>query len=413
MIAKIEKAVILMEQVERKKLLLTILMVNMFITMVGIGLIIPILPKFLLEFGVGGQEMGYLVAAFALTQFLFSPVAGEMADRHGRRIIILLGIFIFSISQLIFAVGTEMWMLYISRLLGGIGAAFVVPPMMAYVADITTEDERGKGMGMLSAAMTLGFVIGPGVGGFLADFGLRVPLYCSAMIAGLATLTTFLFLKETLAKEDRLKMRVGEKKQENIFTQLVKSVKAPYFILLVLVFVLTLGLVNYEVIFGLFVDVKFGFTPKDISIVITVGALVATIVQAVLVAKLITRFGEKNVMNMSLLLAAVSMILLLFVKGFWTILIISVLFFIATALVRPAVNTLLSKMAGDEQGFVAGMNNAYMSIGNMIGPAVAGIVFDININIPYIFGAAILLGSIGIVTGWKGEKKEQNVQESC
>ncbi|MGG3859770.1 MFS transporter [Metabacillus fastidiosus] len=197
-------------------------MVNMFITMVGIGLIIPILPKFLLGFGVGGQEMGYLVAAFALTQFLFSPVAGEMADRHGRRIIILLGIFIFSISQLIFAVGTEMWMLYISRLLGGIGAAFVVPPMMAYVADITTEDEREKGMGMLSAAMTLGFVIGPGVGGFLADFGLRVPLYCSGIIAGLATLATFLFLKETLATEDRLKVRVGEKKQENIFTQLVK-----------------------------------------------------------------------------------------------------------------------------------------------------------------------------------------------
>lgn len=389
---------------------LVILMINMLIAMIGIGLIIPIMPRFLEEFGVGGQSMGYLVAAFAFTQFFFSPLGGELSDKYGRKFMIIIGLACFTASQFIFAAGTEMWVLYVSRLLGGMGAAFMIPPMMAYVADITTIEKRAKGMGMLGAAMSLGFVIGPGIGGFLADFGLRVPFYSSAVIACIATITSLLFLPETLSKTEQIKARNTKKKQENVFQQLARSFKAPYFMLLVLVFTLAFGLSNFETVIGLFVDLKFGFTPKDISIIITAGALLGVIIQAAVVDKMIHYFGERKVMIMTFILAAASMILMLFVKGFFIVLIVALMFFTATSLVRPALNTLLSKMAGDEQGYVAGMNNAYMSIGNMIGPAIAGTLFDINMNIPYIFGAMILLASVIMLIRIKAAKTTGNTQ---
>lgn len=124
---------------------LVILMMNMFVTMVGMGLIIPILPSFLQEFGGGGQAMGYLVAAFGLTQFLFSPIAGEWSDKYGRKILIVSGVGIFALSQIVFALADQMWMLYLSRLLGGLGAALLTSPMMAYIADITTVMSGPRG----------------------------------------------------------------------------------------------------------------------------------------------------------------------------------------------------------------------------------------------------------------------------
>lgn len=370
------------------------LMVNMFIAMLGIGLIIPILPEFLKEFDAGGKTAGYLIAALGLTQFIFSPIAGEWSDKYGRKIMIVSGLGLFTISNLLFATAEHISMLYVSRLIGGIGAAAMIPSMLAYVADITTEEKRGKGLGLLGAAMSLGFVIGPGIGGFLAELGLRMPLYVSAAVGALATVGSLLFLPESLSKEARLAARQSKEKKENVFVQLGRSVKAPYFIMLILVFTMTFGLANFEAIFPLFVDAKFAYTARDISIIITVGALAGTIVQAAFIGKLITRFGEKNLINWTFLFSAVSMFLMLLSGNFWYMLALTVVFFALTSIMRPAINTLISKRAGDEQGFVAGMNNAYMSLGNIFGPAAAGTLYDVHLNAPYLFGAIILIISL-------------------
>jgi DHA1 family multidrug resistance protein-like MFS transporter len=296
--------------------------------------------------------------------------------------------------------GTEMWMLYVSRLLGGLSAAAMIPPMMAYVADITTEEKRGKGLGMLGAAMSLGFVIGPGIGGFLAEYGVRVPFYVSAAVAGVAMLISIIVLPETLSRDKQLEARSTKTKRENILKQFAMSFKAPYLVLLILVFALTFGLANFEAIFGLYVDIKYGFTPKDISILITIGALVGVIIQAIFIDRLITRYGERKLINMSFLISAVALLLMLLSGNFWYVLLITILFFTFTSILRPAINTLLSKMAGNEQGFVAGMNNAYMSLGNIIGPSLAGILFDKHTDIPYSFGAVILLLSLVLSVAW-------------
>lgn len=386
---------------------LIILMINMFIAMLGIGLIIPVLPEFMSMLGGSGEAGGYLVAVFGLTQFIFSPIGGEWSDKYGRKKLIILGLIIMTVSSVIFALGTSMWMLYVSRLIGGIGAAFLIPPMMAYIADITTLETRGKGMGLLGSAMSLGFVIGPGVGGLLADISVRAPFYVSAAVSLVATLVSLFLLPETLSLEDQLRHRNTMLKRENVIKQFALSFRKPYFALLIMIFTLTFGLSHFETMFPFFVTGKFHYDERDIAMVITIGALIGTIIQAVAIGPVLQRFGEKAVITGSFLFSAISLVLMLFSGNFYYVLGVALIFFTATALLRPAINTALSKMAGDEQGVAAGMNNAYMSIGNIVGPALAGTLFDVHINLPYIFGAAILMISLVLAVNWKTGRRAE------
>ncbi|MCU6796697.1 MULTISPECIES: MFS transporter [Paenibacillus] len=393
-----------MNAVENKTMPLVFLMINIFIAMLGIGLIIPVLPEYLKAFNAGGQAAGYMIAAFGLTQFIFSPIAGEWSDKYGRKIMIVTGMGLFTISNLVFAMADQIWLLYLSRLIGGVGAAAMIPSMMAYIADVTSVEKRGKGLGLLGAAMSLGFVIGPGIGGFLAEFGIRAPFYVSAGVAALALIGSLIFLPESLSKEKQLATRQVRVKRESIFKQFVLSFKAPYFILLLLIFALTFGLANFEAIFPLFVDAKYGYTVRDIAILITIGALIGALVQALLIGKLIQLFGEKLLIHVTFVLSAACLVLMLLSGNFWFVLIVTMLFFTLTSIMRPAINTLLSKMAGEEQGYVAGMNNAYMSLGNIFGPAVAGTLYEIHLNLPYAFGAIVLVISFFLSAVW-GRKK--------
>ncbi len=380
---------------------LYILMFNMFITMSGIGLIIPIMPEYLGTFGVAGQVLGFLIATFSLSQFLFSPIAGDLSDKHGRKNLIIVGLLISGLSQIAFALAPYLSLLFVARFFSGIGAAFLVPPMMAFVADITTIEERGRGMGLLGASMSLGFMIGPAIGGFLSKISLLFPFYFASAAAFTAAIISFFALpnpKPTIENSQR--------KRENIIQQLKRSTKTSYFVLFIVMFVFSFGLANFQSTISLYVDHKYGYTPSQIAVIITVGGFVGVIAQTFIINPLFNRFGEMKVVHVNLLVAAIAMISILFVDTFATILFVSSMFFIATSLLRPAVNTLVSKLAGPEQGFAAGMITAYMSLGNMIGPALAGSLFDVNITYPYIIGTVILLICFTIALLWARRNTE-------
>lgn len=394
-----------MSEKNTRQLPLLLLMMNMFIVMTGIGLVIPIMPTIIHEYGAGGKTFGFLIATFAFAQFLFSPLAGDLSDRFGRKKSIIFGLVLFSLAQFLFAFSNHLALLYVSRLIGGIGGAFMIPSMMAFVADITTIETRAKGMGRLGAAMSFGFVVGPGVGGFLAAFGLRAPFVIAGIVAALSALVSALFLKEP--EKATASGAALAKQRDSLVKQLALSMKKPYFILLLMMFTLSFGLANYQSTISLFTNVKFGFSPSDISILMVVGGLVGVIVQAFVLDRVLQRFGEVRVMNTMLVVAAVSMVGILFATGFVSVLVISGVFFTAASLLRPAINTTISKMAGSEQGFAAGMNNAYMSIGNMVGPAIAGTLFDVNMGLPYLFGALIIGVTLLICMNWaKGKRRE-------
>lgn len=381
---------------------LIVLMFNMFIAMAGIGLIIPIMPEFLKTFGAAGMVLGFLIAIFSFAQFIFSPLSGDLSDRHGRKKIIIIGLFIYGAAQLAFSLSTELWMLFAARFFSGFGAAFLVPPMMAFVADITTLEGRGRGMGLLGASMSLGFMIGPGIGGFLSTISLHFPFYFAAGASFFAALLSIIILPNPTPT---ISMEKQHKRQDHLFKQLVKSTKTPYFVLLIVMFVFSFGLANFQSTISLYVDQKYGYTPTQIAVLITVGGFVGVIVQTFVINPLFKRFGEMRIVLVNLLIAAGAMLAILFVDLFWTILLVATVFSTATSLLRPAVNTLVSKLAGEEQGFAAGMMNAYMSLGNMFGPALAGFIFDINYTFPYILGTAILLICFAIANVWSVKKK--------
>ena len=377
-----------------KNIALLILMFNMFITFNAFGLIVPIMPTYLKTFGVAGQVLGFIMAIFALAQFLFSPIAGNLSDRYGRKNLIIFGLLVNGLSQIMMGLSSEIWMLYVSRFITGVGSAFIVPPVMAYAADLTTKEERGKAMGLLGAAISLGFMIGPGIGGLLSNVSLHFPFYFAGSTAILAGILSFIVLPS-------IKPVIKDQpKQENLFQQMARSFKTSYFVLLVVVFVFSFGIANFQATLTMFLTYKFDYSPSDIAIVMTAGGFVGVIIQVFAINRLFQMFGEMKIILFSLLLAAFSLYGLLYVSGFYIILLVATLFSTATTLIRPAVNTLISKTAGNEQGYAAGMNNSYMSLGTMIGPALAGTLFDWHMNIPFTFGTLILISCFFITFVW-------------
>ena len=154
----------------KQKMTLAILLANLFIAFLGIGLIIPVLPTIMNEMNISGEIIGYLTASFALTQLIASPIAGKWADSFGRKRMIVLGLFIFGASELLFGLGRTIEVLFISRILGGLSGAFIMPAVTAFIADITTLDTRPKALGYMSAAISTGFIIGPGIDVFVYWF---------------------------------------------------------------------------------------------------------------------------------------------------------------------------------------------------------------------------------------------------
>lgn len=393
---------------------LLILMFNIFLVFTGIGLVIPVMPKYMESLGITGGTIGLLVAAFSLTQLLFSPIAGRWADSFGRKKIIVIGLIVFAISEGLFGIANSPVLLFVSRLLGGISAALIMPAVMAYSADITTNEERAAGMGYITAAITTGFIIGPGIGGYIAEFGIRAPFYTAGIAGLIAACITLLILKESKPTEEALAdSHSSEKQRSSLLSQLMYSYREPYFFSLIIVFVMSFGLANFETVFSLFVDHKFGFEPKDIAFIITFGSIAGAVVQLTAFSWIMNRFGEKRVISVCLLFAGLFIVLTLFVHGFWMIFAVTFIVFLAIDILRPAISTQMSMLAKDQQGYVAGLNSAFTSLGNIAGPIVAGFLFDIDINYPYALACLILLICFVLSLGVKNRNlKDANAASS-
>lgn len=378
-----------------------ILMINMFIAIGSFGIIIPILPSYLVSIGQGGTAAGLMIAIFAGAQLVMSPIAGKWTDKYGRRIMIISGLALLAISMFVFYFSDSIGVLYLSRVIGGVGAALLIPAIFAYVADITTIEQRAKGNSYVSAAMSLGIVIGPGIGGFLADFGLKVPLLVSALVGVVAVIFSAIMLKESMDFEIDA---VVDENTESMVKEIFQSFKKPYFIPLLITLVMSFGLMSYESVLGLFVDHQFKATAKDIAILVTSTGLVSVFIQLFIVDKVVRKFGESMVLNIFLGVAASGFLLSIFASTYVMFFVITLIIFLSTSILRPVLTTLISRLAGKEQGFAMGMNNSYMSIGNVLGPLLAGVLFDVHIVYPFVLGLIVLVLTMFISIRWKAPK---------
>ncbi|MCQ6337477.1 MULTISPECIES: MFS transporter [Bacillus cereus group] len=383
---------------QNKKLTLNILLGNLFMVSLGLGLVIPVLPTLINELDISGSTAGYLVAVYAITQFITSPFSGKWVDQYGRKPTIILGLLIFAVSELLFGLGKNVYVLFVSRILGGFSNAFIFPAVTAFITDVTSENKRSKAMGYMSAAINTGFLIGPGIGGFLADINMRMPFFVAALFGAFSVVFSFLLLKEPNEFEEKNEQKEMEIKGNEYFRQVFQPM---YIIAFLIIFISSFGLTSFESILSLYVNHKFNFSPKEIASVVSVSSIIGMIGQIFLFEHLTKKIGEIALIRYSLALAAIFIFLMTVANSYVTILLTSLLLFVGFDFIRPSVTTYLSKIAGNQQGFVGGMNSMFTSIGNIGGPIVGGTLFDININFPYYFATIVIICGTILTIFWK------------
>lgn len=363
---------------------------NIFLIFLGIGLVIPVLPVYLKDLGLKGSDLGILVASFALAQMIISPFGGGLADKLGKKLIICIGLVLFSISEFMFAVGHSFTILVISRVLGGFSAGMVMPGVTGLIADISPSQDKAKNFGYMSAIINSGFILGPGFGGFLAEVSHRLPFYFAGGLGIVA------FIMSLIVIHNPKKMTTAGFPQYD--PELLTKINWKVFLTpVILTLVLAFGLSAFETLFSLYTSDKAGYTPKDISIAITGGGIFGALFQVFFFDKFMKFTTELNFIAWSLLYSAIVLVMLIIAQGYWTIMLISFIVFIGFDMIRPAITNYFSNIAGNRQGFAGGLNSTFTSMSNFIGPLVAGTLFDVNIEFPLYMAIAVSLSGIVII----------------
>lgn len=369
----------------RKMLILSFCLV---VVTLGSGMIIPIFPFYVENLGAGGRELGLLIATAATMEFIFAPAWGRLSDRRGRKPVLIIGLLGSAITMLLFGLSTELWMLFASRGLAGILTAATMPAAMAYVGDITSDEERGGGMGVIGSAIGLGVIMGPGLGGLLAEKSLSTPFFIAAGLSLAALLLMIVFLPESKKVEP---VESTEKVQLIRLGELKEALLGPVGGLLVLSFLLSFGLSNFDSVFGIYALERFGYGPQQVGVLMMVMALVTILGRGLLTGPATRRWGEISVIGASLLAGSVGYLGLLMADGYALVLLATGFFILSRTLLKPSVLSLTSKRSNIGHGVSMGLCNSFMSLGKIVGPIWAGYAFDINLSYPYISGSVVLL----------------------
>ncbi len=379
---------ILLDKTQSRKQI-SILFLTLVVIMLGYGMVIPIMPFYIEWLGASGTHLGLLMASYSFLQLIFSPIWGGISDRIGRKPVLMIGLVGDTIAMLLFGFSNKLWMLFIARSLTGLLSSATLPTTMAYVSDSTTEEERGSGMGNLDAAMGLGVILGPGIGGWLAGESLATPFFFAAALSFITLVLVWLLLPESLPSEKRNNEQADKRAPSN--PKVVRSALiSPIGILLCIMFLLSFGLTNFEAIFGLYALDKFGYGPERVGTILMVIAVVSTVGKAALTGPAVKRFGEVAIIRTSLIASSVAFGVLLLASTYINILLATAFFIFAKTLLRPAVLSLTSRRTQIGQGTVMGLSNSFMSLGRIVGPIWAGLVYDVNINYPYLSGIVIM-----------------------
>jgi DHA1 family multidrug resistance protein-like MFS transporter len=385
---------------------LAILCLTLGVVMLGFGMVMPILPFYVESMGASATELGLLVAISPFIQLIASPLWGGVSDRRGRKPVLVVGLLGYGISMLLFGLATELWMLFVARGVGALLSAATMPMTMAYVSDSTSEQERSGGMGALGAAMGLGMVLGPALGGLLGSESLSAPFFLTAAVCLLTLLLALFFLPESLPAEAWRQTTTPLKLTAQI-RELWHALFGTLGVLLLMAFLVSFGLTNFQGIFGYYALKKFDYGTEEVGWILTIVGIVAALTQGVLTGPLTRRWGEATVIKATLLTSAFTFGLLLTANSLVTVLLTTGLFTLPNALLRPAVISLTSKHAAARQGAAMGLNNSFNSLGRVIGPIWAGFAFDLNYNLPYLSGAAIMLAGFLVSLIWVTQARRE------
>jgi len=367
---------------------LAVIFLTVLIDLVGFGLIIPILPFYAQRLGVGGLGFGALIGTFSLMQFLATIVLGRLSDRVGRRPILLVTILFSFAGYLVFAFAGSYLVLFLARSLAGF-AAGNISVAQAYVADITTQRDRSRGMGLIGAAFGLGFIVGPALGGLAGHYGGPAAVgFAAAGLAAVNFVSAYFILQESLNLEHRVTRSLFD------VGHLVRALRDPSLGPPFVVFaMIPFAFSGYMVALPLFTKARFGWGERELGLFFTIVGIVATTVQGYFFGKLAKRFGDRRLAIAGTLGMAIPIAIVPFVGDARTLYAWVVVLGFANSLVGPAVTGLISKLAGvTEQGTMLGAAQSFSALGRFTGPFVFGALYDrLDPAVTFVGAGAILV----------------------
>lgn len=366
-----------------------IIMIMLITIFLGFGIIIPVLPEMIIGSGAERFHLYVMLAVYSATSFLLSPLWGALSDRIGRRPVLLIGVIGFSFSFLLFGLsGGNLLLMYLSRILGGIFSGATTAVAVAYVADITPEEQRTKSMGLVGMSIGLGFIFGPGIGGLLSSVSYVTPFFAAAALALLNFFFAFFMLPESLTADRRQETAEADKVSR------WSAFGGPIAYLFVLMFVLTFALAGLESTLQYFEIERFQATPKEIGIMFFISGIVGALVQGGFIRRYAKPGTEPTLIRVGLVVQALGFILLLFSKDVWTASIFMSVFAIGNSLLRPCVTSLITQTTTAGQGVTGGLSSSMDSLGRIAGPLIAGGLFELHSMLPFLIGAAVSLGAL-------------------
>lgn len=363
---------------------IAVVMLILLMVFIGFGIVIPILPHIIMDAGNNELHLGLMLSIYSLLAFLVSPLWGALSEKVGRRSIILTGTIGFCMSYLLFGFADgQLWMMYLSRIVGGIFSGAVAAVIVAYVADITTIEQRTKGMALIGMSIGLGFTFGPAFGGLLSKYGSNVPFFSAAVLTFITYILGFILLKESLPPATRNLQREIASSRWSAFTGRMKY-------LYILSFFVTFSLAAIEATLLYFEAKRIpNITIQQIGYMFFFCGIAGAFVQGGIVRKYIQNGGEKKAIAFGLFLSASGFLLLLFSSTIVNATIYLCVFGIGNAFIRPCVISLITQKTTVSQGIAAGLTSSMDSFGRILGPLLAIILFKVHINFPYIMGAIL------------------------
>ena len=392
------------------KLPIFVIFTTVVLDSMGIGIIIPVMPALFAE--VTGTEKisdiaiwgGLLASTFALMQFIFGPILGALSDRYGRKPILLLALFVMAAYYLLMGFAQTLWLLFLGRLIGGITAA-THATANAYMADISSQEEKAARFGMLGAGFGLGFVLGPLIGGLLGEWGPRAPFFAAAMLAAANGVLCYFVLKESLKTKNRREFMWYRANPIGAILDL-RQFEGIYSLLLVFL-LFTIGTSIYAAIWPFFTVERFSWSPGMIGISLTIYGVCFAIVQGVLVRPAIKIWGEKKTIIIGFCFEFSAMVTFAFLTD-GKILIILIPLASLGVLAQPAIQAILSKSVGDDrQGAIQGVASSLNAIAMVITPITMTWILAVFSDktakyyfpgMPFLFSALMVLVCLFIIS---------------
>lgn len=377
-----------------KKSPLFVLFITIFIDMLGFGIIIPILPIFSKELGAADYQVGLIAMIFPIMNFLFAPLWGTLSDRHGRRPIMLVSIFITAIAYFVFSQVTVLWILFFSRLLSGVGSANI-SVAQAYITDVTSPAERTKSLGFLGAAFGIGFIMGPPLGGWLKSISTSGTVdwvgYVACGMCVVNLVMAYFLLPESL-KEKKINVPFNFKVVTGIITVLKKPMVGQ---LLWINFIFITAFMLMQISCSLMWKEITLLDEKQIGYVFAFIGVATAVVQGLLVGRMVKAFGETKMLTYGIIFMAVGLGILpltgktLFVPVQFIGL---ALIALANGCLTPSITSLLSKFANqNEVGHVLGVSQSFGSVARAVGMGLSGFLYSVQFAVPFVVGVVLIL----------------------